>query len=131
MTKRGFKNPPIEHRWKKGQSGNPSGRTRKKTTFKQDIAGVLFEPIYIQDANGRKKRTHLYDVALINFCKKILAGSPAEFCKGFRAIETILTQGEEEQVAANALDPKIEKALKQMGFQIQGDRIVRDESSLE
>jgi len=30
MTKRGYKNPPKEHQFKKGKSGNPNGRPRKK-----------------------------------------------------------------------------------------------------
>ncbi|ERL96327.1 hypothetical protein HIMB11_03229 [Rhodobacteraceae bacterium HIMB11] len=36
MTKRGYKNPPKEHQFKKGKSGNPKGRPRKKKAPKPE-----------------------------------------------------------------------------------------------
>lgn len=35
-------NPPVEHQWKPGQSGNPGGRPKKKTTVRDQII-VLFD----------------------------------------------------------------------------------------
>ena len=36
MTKRGYKNPPKEYQFKKGKSGNPKGRPRKKKAPKPE-----------------------------------------------------------------------------------------------
>ena len=38
MTKRGYKNPPKEHQFKKGKSGNPKGRPRKKKQPSSDLS---------------------------------------------------------------------------------------------
>ena len=42
MTKPvGYKNSPEHTRWKKGQSGNPTGRTKGQRNLKTDLAAEL------------------------------------------------------------------------------------------
>ena len=45
----GYKNPPEHTRWKKGQSGNPTGRARGQRNLKTDLAAELSESDQISE----------------------------------------------------------------------------------
>jgi hypothetical protein len=49
------RNPPKHTRFKKGSSGNPSGRPKKVATFKSDLAAELQEKITLTE-NGKERR---------------------------------------------------------------------------
>src|SRR5215218_5823252 len=51
----GYKRPPKSKQYKPGQSGNPSGRTKKVANLKNDLAAELRESIVIHE-NGRTRR---------------------------------------------------------------------------
>lgn len=50
----GYRNPPAERRFKKGQSGNPRGRPRKPKSITMDREGEGTQP-----ANKYLSRTHI------------------------------------------------------------------------
>lgn len=53
----GYKRPPAASRWKKGQSGNPSGRKRGSLNLRTDLIAELEEVIQINEGGSSRKIT--------------------------------------------------------------------------
>lgn len=79
----GYRRPPIEHRFKPGESGNPSGRPKEAPRFAADLCDELGEMISIADGNKTLEVTKQRAIvkALV---RKALSGEP-------RAIATIVS----------------------------------------
>jgi hypothetical protein len=120
----GYKKPPEQHRWRSGQSGNPSGRPKKEKTFTQEVADILYEPVKARTATGRLKRLHILEVSLTSFCKRTLSAHPAAFCRGYRAIQTLATYAEQQKIEEETVDPRVIKELKDAGLEIVDGEIV-------
>jgi hypothetical protein len=57
MKKTGYKSPPVEFQFKKGQSGNPSGRPKGSKSLKTMIAEALDRETTVRTDEGRQKMT--------------------------------------------------------------------------
>lgn len=85
MTKRGYKNPPKEHQFKKGKSGNPKGRPRKQRQPPSDpgldlIASVhreLGKTISVQE-NGQLKEITKLDAFSAQLVAQSVNGKPSQ-----------------------------------------------------
>ena len=85
MTKRGYKNPPKEYQFKKGKSGNPKGRPRKKRQPSSDpgldlIASVhreLGKTISVQE-NGHHKEVTKLDAFSAQLVAQSVNGKPSQ-----------------------------------------------------
>ena len=85
MTKRGYKNPPKEHQFKKGKSGNPKGRPRKQRQPPSDpgldlIASVhreLGKTISVQE-NGQHKEVTKLDAFSAQLVAQSVNGKPSQ-----------------------------------------------------
>ena len=79
----GYGRAPVEHRFKPGQSGNPSGRPKDARRFAADLRDELGEIVSITDGNKRLEVTKQRAIvkALVG---KALTGEP-------RAIATIVS----------------------------------------
>ena len=81
----GYKRPPLEKRFRPGQSGNPLGRPKKKKPVgPKNIATVLndilSEPVTVRE--GEKKRTISKREALIrSILNAAIGGSPTAMSK--------------------------------------------------
>ena len=53
----GYKRPPTATRWKKGQSGNPSGRKKGTLNLKTDLLAELAEVIQINEGGAARRIT--------------------------------------------------------------------------
>ncbi len=53
----GYKRPPVASRWKKGQSGNPSGRKRGTLNLRTDLIAELEEIIQINEGGSSRRIT--------------------------------------------------------------------------
>ena len=85
MTKRGYKNPPVEHQFKKGKSGNHKGRPRKKKQSSFDpgldlIASVhreLGKTISVQE-NGQHRKITKLDAFSAQLVAQSVNGKPSQ-----------------------------------------------------
>jgi len=85
MTKRGYKNPPVEHQFKKGKSGNPKGRPKKKTKQHSDpgldlIVSVhreLRKSVFVQE-NGKHREITKLDAFSAQLVAQSVNGKPSQ-----------------------------------------------------
>ena len=72
----GYKNPPVESRFKPGQSGNPSGRPKKKLTPMVAFFAELDKPIVVKEG-GKKRRMTREQALLMKTYSDAMAGDPS------------------------------------------------------
>jgi hypothetical protein len=95
-----YRQPPKDTRFKKGQSGNPSGRPKKVSSFKADLAAELQEKLVLTE-NGKERRVSKQRA----FVKTLVA---AAIRKDIRAVSALLAcmryfgVGSEEVVTEDA-----------------------------
>ena len=53
----GYKSPPAHTRWKKGQSGNPTGRKKGTLNLKTDLLAELAEIVQINEGGSPRRIT--------------------------------------------------------------------------
>jgi hypothetical protein len=68
--------PPKEYQWKKGQSGNPSGRPRKKLDQKTLYEKIIAETVTIRE-NGKERKVPKYDALIRSHYAKGINGEVA------------------------------------------------------
>ena len=107
MTKRGYKNPPKEYQFKKGKSGNPKGRPRKKQQPSSDpgldlIASVhreLGKTISVQE-NGQHKEVTKLDAFSAQLVAQSVNGKPSQQ----KMLLSLLTHSKHETTEKQTLE---------------------------
>ena len=69
----GYRRPPVATRFKKGQSGNPSGKRKPKPTLSQRLDRILAEKVQVTEG-GTAKRMDKEEVFLRQMVTRGIAG---------------------------------------------------------
>jgi Family of unknown function (DUF5681) len=108
----GYCNPPGHTRFKKGQSGNPSGRPKGSLNMATVLERTLREKVIIINQNGRQKTVTKLEAALNQLIDKATSGE----LKAFQLLSPLVRSAEEreiqEPVANSALDEIDEKVVR-------------------
>ena len=83
----GYKNPPVQSRFQKGQSGNPRGRPKKVPDFMEDAAEILGGTVTGQ-AKGKSITLPITQAMFRAICRQALKGDNQALR---RIIELMLT----------------------------------------
>ncbi len=69
----GYGRPPVEHRFRPGQSGNPRGRPRGKQGIATVIDTLMQHKVSVT-LNGRKRKVSVSEAMLMRVREKALGG---------------------------------------------------------
>jgi hypothetical protein len=69
----GYRRPPVATRFKKGVSGNPSGKRKPRPTLSQRLDGILAEKVQVTEG-GAAKRMDKEEVFLRQMVTRAIAG---------------------------------------------------------
>jgi hypothetical protein len=69
----GYKKPPLQNRFRPGQSANPAGRKRGAHNLKTDVAEALGSLVKITE-DGRTRTKTAQEIVLMVLRRKALAG---------------------------------------------------------
>lgn len=92
----GYRKPPKDTQFKKGQSGNPQGRPKGSCNFSTDLKDTLKEPVRLTKG-GKPKTVSTQLATLWRLREKALAGDARSLD---RYIELARTYNDEEIAAA-------------------------------
>ena len=124
MTKHGYKNPPMEHQFKKGKSGNSKGRPRKKKQSSSDpgldlIASVhreLRKSVFVQE-NGKHREITKLDAFSAQLVAQSVNGKPSQQ-KMLLSLLTLHKHEETEQQTLEQLQTYDEDLLNDLYDQL-------------
>jgi hypothetical protein len=70
----GYGNPPVEHRFQKGRSGNPKGRPKGAKSLKTIATKLLSEKVVVSTSAGRRKVSRI-EALIMKFIEQASKGN--------------------------------------------------------
>ena len=109
----GYGHPPVNTRFKKGQSGNPRGRPNGGRSLATILNRALRERVIINEGGRRKTVTKL-EAAVKQVTNKAASGDPVAGRQLFTLIQIIEQQPQEASMAINSLDDTDQRVVTGM-----------------
>jgi uncharacterized protein DUF5681 len=114
----GFGAPPMQTRWKKGQSGNPKGRPKTKSEMMMDAANILTQPIEARTLDGKTVKLDGIEAGYLALCKKGLKGHKASLLEAIRIMLEVGPAIQDEEKRQHATRERVLAALERMGVKV-------------
>src|SRR3954447_1008265 len=74
----GYKKPPRNTQFRKGKSGNPTGRPKRALDFRASLNKVLTDPVPVR-IDGKLTKMSSLELGLMNLKSNMLKGDPKAF----------------------------------------------------
>ena len=103
----GYKKPPRETRFKKGQSGNPKGRPKGSKNFGSQVASTFARKISVHE-KGKERRISMAEAILLKLTAKAIAG---DMTATRLAISLLQVSHEEGKPIAQTFTSESDRAL--------------------
>ena len=116
----GYKRPPVASRWKKGQSGNPSGRKRGSLNLRTDLMAELAEVIQINEG-GAARRITKQRALLKSLAARGIQGDPRAANLILNLIVRLL-EPDQQPTTAGEVSAEDEAILKAYLARVQGTK---------
>ena len=97
----GYRKPPVQTRFKPGQSGNPKGRPKPQASLAQSLRKALFRKIKITE-NGEVKSIPFLDAMMMSMTAKALKGHT-------QTLKLLISLTEQYKVIA---EPEMQRVLQ-------------------
>lgn len=101
--KTGYCQPPLNTRFREGQSGNPKGRPKGSRSFATILKRALGERVVINEGGRRKTVTKL-EAAVKQVCNKAASGDPGAARQLFTLVQIIEQQPQDAGTPVNRLE---------------------------
>jgi hypothetical protein len=131
----GFGKPPVNSRFKKGQSGNPKGRPKGNLNLATILDEALNERVSIRE-NGRTRTANKMEIAVKQVVNKAAAGD----LRAFKILSELFGRSRPADGHGDVLDPlegHEQDLLKQLEVRIRNaareelDDTIQKETDLE
>ena len=98
----GYKNPPREHRFKPGQSGNPRGRPKGVKSLDQRLQEELDRPVTVK-IGARAQKVPVWRAVVMKLAEAAMKGE-------FRAMQHVLSL----RIGSGSKNEEVEQAVQQL-----------------